>query len=496
MANRRYLLGLDIGSSAVKAALVCAESGETVFRSSSPKSELEILAPRFGWAEQHPDTWWEHACICISELKKQHGRDLDVCAIGISYQMHGLVTLDANYQPVRPAIIWCDSRAVEVGEETFNTIGQERCLNSLLNSPGNFTASKLAWVKQNEPANYSRIKHVCLPGDYIALKLTGELVTSESGLSEGILWDFSREKRADYLISYFGFDSSLFPEAKPCFSITGNVRDEICKELGIAPGAVVSYRAGDQPNNAFSLKVLEPGEVAATAGTSGVVYGVTGARAVDSKSRVNTFLHVTNAPGEPRFGVLLCVNGTGSLNRWLKNEWGADYNVMNMDAFGSPIGSRGVSFVPYGNGAERTLNNRIPGAALMGLDLNKHGRADVFRAAQEGIAYALRYGFDGLSAAGVAPKTIRAGRANMFLSPVFREAFTNVVNTPLELYETDGAEGAARGAGLGAGNYSSYSECFANLKMLDAIEPKPQLVERYGESYSLWLSRLNSILEN
>lgn len=496
---QKLLLGLDIGSSSVKASLVVADSGQTIASAQSPKEEMGMVATQPGWAEQDPEVWWQHACLCIKSCIQQSGaKSAAIKSIGIAYQMHGLVAVDKLGKPVRPSIIWCDSRAVAYGEKAFLDLSEQYCLSHLLNSPANFTASKLKWVQEKEPSLYSRIDKIMLPGDYIAYRLTGEICTSESGLSEGIFWDFKEKGIAQSLLTYFGFASSLIPKVNSMFSITGEVTTQSATETGLSPGTPVSYRAGDQPNNAFSLNVLNPGETAATAGTSGVIYSVTNQNAFDPRSRVNAFIHVNNTPTEPRNGILLCVNGTGILNSWLRrtlsNGTLMSYQTMNDIAAQAPVGAEGLRMLPFGNGAERILENRMVQSSWHGLDFNRHGQAHIFRAAQEGIVFALNFGFEILKGMGVDSSVIRAGHANMFLSPLFRSAFVNTIGVNLELYETDGAKGAALGGGVGAGIYASFQEAFQGLTLLHQEEPNPQLREAYAGVYSNWKTILNTRL--
>jgi xylulokinase len=492
-----YLLGYDIGSSSIKASLIESETGKVIISATSPKTEMEISAPKPGWAEQHPETWWEHVKLATTEIKNLAKVNLhDVEAIGISYQMHGLVIVDKNQTVLRPAIIWCDSRAVAIGDQAFNEIGQEKCLQQLLNSPGNFTASKLKWVQQNEPEIYSKIYKAMLPGDYIAMKLGGEIKTTPSGLSEGIIWDFQSGELAQLVLKYYGISSDLIPEVVPTFSIQGEVTNEAATELGLKPGTKIAYRAGDQPNNAFSLNVLNPGELAATAGTSGVIYGIGDTPSYDPKSRVNPFVHVNYSAAEPRYGILLCMNGTGSLNRWVKNNFavGLSYEQINNLAASAPAGSKGIIVLPYGNGAERTLANKNIGSSFHQLDFNIHDRSHILRAAQEGIVFALNYGFEIMQGMGIRVKTIKAGYANMFLSPIFGEVFATVTGAQIELYNTDGSQGAARGAGYGAGIYKDLQSAFVGLKTVKMISPNHALKTVYQDAYQNWLKTLTQQL--
>ena len=487
-----YLLGYDIGSSSVKASLVDAQSGKCVASAFYPKSEAAIIAVKPGWAEQEPASWWENLKLATADIMASSAVcPEDIKAIGISYQMHGLVCVDKDKNPLRPSIIWCDSRAVPYGQKAFDALGHEQCLSHLLNSPGNFTASKLAWVKENEPELYSKIYKIMLPGDFIAMKLTGEICTTISGLSEGMMWDFSESRTAKMLLDYYGIDESLIPVIRPTFAEQGRVSAAAAAELGLAEGIPVTYRAGDQPNNALSLNVFNPGEIASTAGTSGVVYGVLGEVNYDPKSRVNTFAHVNHTPEQTRLGVLLCINGTGILNSWMKRNVapeGISYAEMNDLAATAPIGSAGVSILPFGNGAERMLENREVGSSVHGVNFNVHNKAHLLRAAQEGIVFSFKYGIEVMEQMGMNVNKIHAGHANMFLSPIFRETLAGVTGAVIDLYDTDGSVGAAKGAGIGAGIYKDNSEAFATLAKLAVIEPARQ--DEYTQAYELWKSRM------
>lgn len=485
------LLGYDVGSSSIKATLMEAETGKVLATAASPEKELEIIAKKIGWAEQNPETWWEHVKTAAQKIKsKAKFAAGDVKAIGISYQMHGLVAVDKNQKVLRPSIIWCDSRAVQIGEKAAENIGKEKCLKRLFNLPGNFTASKLRWVKENEPQIFSKIHKIMLPGDYIAMRMTGQIKTTPSGLSEGIMWAFDRDELAEFVLENYAISTGLIADVVPTFSVQGELAAEAAKELGLKAGTKVSYRAGDQPNNALSLNVLKPGEIAVTAGTSGVVYGVSDKKTYDQKSRVNIFVHVNHSKKAPRYGVLLCLNGTGILNSWLKHNFvagqGLDYEQMNALAADVPVGCEGLVILPYGNGAERTLENRNIGAQVAGWNFNMHKRAHFLRAAQEGIVFALNYGLGIMRDMGIRLTTVRAGNANMFLSPLFAEAFATVTQATVELYNTDGSQGAARGAGIGAGIYKGPEDAFVGLQPVKTIEPNAKLAQAYQEAYKRW----------
>jgi len=481
------LLGIDIGTSFIKVSVADVSSQQCIVSVQYPETESSIISLQTGWAEQSPGMWWENtkqAILKANATKKYNPKD--IAAIGISYQMHGLVLIDKAQNILRDSIIWCDSRAVSIGEQAFHGIGEEKCLSQLLNSPGNFTASKLKWVKENEPELYEKIDKVLLPGDFISMKFTGEISTSISALSEGIFWDFKHQELSKDILNYYEFDESFFPNIQDVFSVHGHLTKEIADALSLKENTPVTYKAGDQPNNALSLNVLQPGEVAATAGTSGVIYGVSDRLTYDHESRVNSFAHVNHSNKKNSIGVLLCINGTGILNRWVKNIVGENFSYQEMNEAATKIksGSDGLMILPFGNGAERMLNNKTVGAQINHIDLNKHRAAHIYRAAQEGIAFAFRYGLDIMRENKMHPGIVRAGKANMFLSDVFTQAFVNATGVAVELYNCDGSEGAALGAGIGSKIFSDAKEAFINFKALQTIEPNN--AEAYEELYQRW----------
>ena len=505
------LLGIDLGTSSIKVSVVDAATQICLASAQYPETEADIIAPQPGWAEQSPELWWEYTCQAILKCNVTGAYNpKDIAAIGIAYQMHGLVVVDEAQAVLRNAIIWCDGRAVENGNRAFDAIGEKRCLSHLLNSPGNFTASKLAWVKEAEPEIYDRIHKILLPGDFIAMKLTGEVTTTVSALSEGIFWDFATNALSDDVMNYFGFDASFIPTVKPLFSSHGGVKKEVAERLSLSAAVPVTYKAGDQPNNAFSLNVLNPGEVAATGGTSGVIYGVSDALNYDEQSRINSFAHVNHNASqktekallekrledEARIGILLCINGCGIFNRWLRNMIGANhsYESLNIEAGKIAVGSDGLLMLPFGNGAERMLNNQTVGAHFHNLDFNVHSTGHLVRAAQEGIAFSFRYGLDIMRENGMNPNVIRAGKANLFLSDVFVQSFVNVTGVPVELYQTDGSVGAALGAGVGSGFFATPADAFISRQPLKLITPAGN--NNLSAFYEEWKAVLETQLQN
>lgn len=486
-------LGIDLGSSSVKVSLVDGESGAVLAKSFAPQSEAPIIAVRNGWAEQNPDDWWSYLKEALqSALSSPKISANDIQAIGITYQMHGLVLVDKDLRVLRPSIIWCDSRAVPYGGKAFETLGHDYCLRHLLNSPGNFTVSKLAWVKEHEPDIFGRVHKYMLPGDYLAMRMTGEVRTTLPGLSEGMNWDFADNSVSDKLLGFFGIPNDVVADLVPTFGEQGRLTAAAAEELGLPAGIPICYRAGDQPNNAFSLNVLNPGEVAATAGTSGVVYGISDQVRTDPKSRINIFAHVNHTPAQTRLGVMHCTNGVGILNAWMKRLVAPEisYEQFNECAGQAPIGSDGVSVLPFGNGAERILENRQLHSSIHGINFNNHNANTLARAAQEGVAFSFKYGIDIMQSTGMSTKVIRAGHANMFLSPIFRTTLATVADAVIELYDTDGSVGAATGAAMGSGYYASAEEAFRNLHKRNVVEPDRNHHNQYLDAYARWLNVL------
>jgi xylulokinase len=492
-----YLLGIDLGSSSVKVALVDAQTQKVLALAHAPDTEMDITAPQIGWAEQDPELWWTYVLEAIRKLFKNNHLDAtQVRAIGISYQMHGLVTLDAEGKVVRPAIIWCDSRAVAIGHEATDALSADYCMERYLNGPGNFTASKLRWVQQNEPALYERIRWAMLPGDYIAYRFTGEIGTTISGLSEGILWDFHAHTLARGLLSHYGIDAALFPPILPTFGLQGRVQAAIATELGIPVGTPVTYRAGDQPNNALSLNALKPGEVAATGGTSGVIYGVVDTPVGDPLQRVNSFAHVNYQQAAPRIGVLLCINGAGIQHRWMRQFFASQsitYAEMEAKAAQIAIGSEGLRILPFGNGAERMLGNRDVGAQYLGIQFNRHQAPHFYRAGLEGISFSFVYGAQVMQTLGLDVSVLRAGNDNLFQSAIFAQTIANLLHCRIEVLRSTGAAGAALAAGVGIGLWKDPSEAMGMLELVQVFEPQDK-TEHYQEAYLDWVTHLRKML--
>ena len=492
-----YYIGFDLGSSSIKAALVEIKTGKSLGVVQEPETEMSMLALKNGWAEQNPEEWWKHICKAIERLKRKYAvSKADIIGIGISYQMHGLVIVDENGKPIRKSIIWCDSRAVEIGNAAFAALGQEKCATHLLNSPANFTGSKLKWVKDNEPDLYAKIHKFMLPGDYIAYKLSNKINTTISGLSEGIFWDFKNDELAQFLLDHYGIDKALVPEIVDTFGLQSTVDEKGAEASGLAVGTPIFYRAGDQPNNALSLNVFNPGEVAATGGTSGVVYAVTESLSGKESTRVNNFAHVNYTKSNPRIGKLLNINGAGIQYRWLLNNLAVNsYEEMNNLASEVTIGSDGVCMLPFGNGAERMLNNKNIGTRLVNVNLNNHHKGHLCRAALEGIAFSFVYGMEILKSDGINVNVIRAGNDNLFRSDIFANTVATLIGYEIEIYNTTGAIGAARAAGLHEGDFDTYGKLIMDNDHVMTFMPFKDK-EPYQKAYENWKKELELVLNN
>ncbi len=493
-----YAIGYDIGSSSVKASIVKIDSGRVIAIGKYPESEMHIEAKEPGWAEQNPEMWWESICILTKTLLSENKIDANqILSIGIGYQMHGLVLVDKNHKVIRPSIIWCDSRAAQIGEQAFMDLGSTYCLGHLLNSPGNFTASKLKWVKENEPELFEKVHKWMLPGDFIAMKFTNEINSTVSGYSEGMYWDFKQNSIANHLLNYYGIPMEMMPDLVDTFSIHGRVTDDAAEKSGLLAGTPVTYRAGDQPNNAMALKVLHPGDVAATGGTSGVVYAVTDKLDYDVQSRVNGFAHINHTVDQNRIGQLLCINGCGILYAWMRKHVAASgetYENMEAQLKNIPVGSEGLIILPFGNGSERILNDKMMGARIDNLQFNRHTQAHLFRAALEGIVFSFTYGMEILQSIGITPSTIKVGNDNLFLSDTFTSSLSNLLQCNIEMYDTTGAVGAAKASTVAIGVYNSIDEAIAEMKPIKTTEYKSDN-SQYQDAYNQWTKQLSNLIK-
>ena len=490
-----FNIGLDIGTSFVKVALTEINSGKAIDLISYPEKEQDIISIKNGWAEQDPNVWWQNSCEAIRLLINRNNiNPVNIKGVGVSYQMHGLVMVDSSGKCLRNSIIWCDDRAVDIGKKAYYDLGNQFCVENLLNSPANFTASKLKWIKDNESELFSKIYKIMLPGDYIAYKLSGKINTTKSGLSEGIFWDYKKDKISTELLNYYGIKESIFPEIVPSFGYQCCVDEKGANDTGLTPNTPINYRAGDQPNNALSLNVLTPGQIAATAGTSGVIYAVSSNILTSESERINNFIHVSN-DDNLIIGKLLCINGAGIQYSKLKNDLNIEsYDEMNEMSNIPPVGSSNLIYLPFGNGSERMLNNKNIGSKLINFDQNVHEDSFVIRSTLEGIAFAFVYGMQILIKDGVKPVNIRAGNDNLFRSNVFGETIATLLNLNIEIYETTGAIGASRAVDLHLGDFDKFGNNIIENDFLKNYYPQKNKFD-YLNAYNLWLKELKLTLK-
>ena len=492
-----YFLGYDLGSSSVKAALFDIKTHKVIASASYPPQEMKISSPYPGWAEQDPEEWWQNVIqvtrLLMSQVPSEKHK---VQGIGISYQMHGLIVLDKNRQILRPAIIWCDSRATIQGEKLYKSLGATYCQQRLLNAPGNFTAAKLSWIRENEPEIFGQIDTIMLPGDFLAFKLTGEIFTTISGLSEGTFWDFENHEPAEKLLNCVQGSGEILPKLTDTFGLQGNLTTKAAHALNLPSDIPLWYRAGDQPNNALALGVSAPGEVAASGGTSGVVYGIADAHINDTKNRINSFAHVNHSKPETRLGVLLCINACGILYRWIRQNIGnsATYDQLELLAAQSMVGAQGLSFLPFGNGGERMLLFKNESAQLYGLDLNRHERKDLIRAGLEGVAFSFVYGIEMMKTLGVPIQKINVANDNLFQSDIFSQTIANLAEATIEMKVTTGAIGAAQAAAFASGAYASLKEATFDPTISKTFNPA--ISGHYKQAYEQWKNYLKLSLTN
>lgn len=481
-------IGYDIGSSFIKAALVDVKTGNPILRARVPEVEIPMQAQQQGWAEQDPNLWWEYLCKATQKLLAEaHIKADQISSIGISYQMHGLVLVDRDLNPLRKSIIWCDSRATPYGDKAFEKLGKTYCKDHLLNSPGNFTASKLAWVIENEPDLYNKTYKLMLPGDFLATKLSGVPQTTITGLSEGIFWDFKNDETSTSLFDYYQINQSLVPEIVDNFKLQATVSHSGAKATGLIAGTPITYRAGDQPNNAYTLGARSTGDVVATGGTSGVVYALTDRLSGEELTKVNTFAHINYQPKQKMFGKLLNLNGAGIQYRWLHQLMGQmSYQKLNQMAAKAPIGSNGLKVFPFGNGAERILDNKIVNGHISNINFNIHDNNHLARATLEGIAFALIYGIEMLKNDGVVIENLKVGNDNLFLSDIFSKTIADTLGISIQMLEATGAEGAAK-AGI-AGEKGGQNN--HKIHINKTIEPNPQSKNQSIDSFKNWKKQL------
>ena len=479
MANR-YLLGFDVGSSSVKASLVNADSGKCVATAFFPEKEAPIMAVKAGWAEQDPQMWWDNAKLSLKKIMVEAGATAEeIKAIGISYQMHGLVCVDKNLKALRPSIIWCDSRAVPYGEKAFKDLGADQCLSHLLNSPGNFTAAKLAWVKENEPENFKKIKKIMLPKDYLAYKLSGTFCTDYSDASGMLLLDVKNRKWSKEMCDICGITEDMLPKLFDSFEKVGELKHDLAAELGLRDGVVIAAGAGDNAAAAVGTGTVGNNKCNISLGTSGTIFMSSDSFAVDSNNALHSFDHA-----DGHFHLMGCMLSAASCNKWWMDEILKTKDYADEQKGIDKLGENHVFFLPYLMGERSPWNNPNARATFTGITMDTT-REDMTQAVLEGVAFATRDMYEVAKSIGVAPKRtmICGGGAK---SPLWRRMIANILNVEVDVpsCEEGPGMGGAMLAMVACGAYKSVEEAAAAIVKVDKTEkPDPELVAKYEARY-------------
>jgi xylulokinase len=489
------LLGIDISTTGAKAILVSLD-GKVL---GSATNNYPLHTPRPLWSEQHPEDWWNAAQASIRQMLDETNIDPEaIQGIGLTGQMHGLVLLDGQDQVLRPAILWNDQRTAAACEQMTAKIG----LSELIRITGNpaltgFTAPKLLWVHEHEPEVYRRIAHILLPKDYIRFKLSGDRAIDCADASGTSLFDISQRRWSDEIIEKLEINPKWLPVVYEGTEITGRVSKKAAQETGLVPDTPIVGGGGDQAAQAVGVGAVQPGILAVTLGTSGVVFAPTGEAFIDPEARVHAMCH-SLPPGEGQgwhlMGVMLSAGGS---LRWLRDAFAADKDYTKLIGAVEEIspGSEGLLFLPYLTGERTPHPDPLARGAFTGLTL-RHNLAHLTRAVLEGVAFGLRENLDLLKDVGV--KTIHQVRLSGggARSPIWRQILADVLGVELATVET--AEGAGYGAallaGVGAGAWNTVQEaCDQAIKINAHIAPIPVNMSQYEPYYQEYQSLYPSL---
>ncbi|MCL2508983.1 MAG: xylulokinase [Oscillospiraceae bacterium] len=496
MINRKYLLGLDIGTSGTKTVLFdfdgTAAASETV--------EYPLYQPQNGWAEQNPDDWWNAAVSGVRAVIAKAGcMGADIAAVGLSGQMHGLVMLDKNGRVLRPSIIWCDQRTQAECEELNSVVGERRMIEITANPPmTGFTASKILWVRNNEPDIYDRCAHILLPKDYIRYKLTNEFATEVSDASGMQLMDVVNRCWSKELLGKINIDESLLPRMHESQDVTGGISAEAAAITGLKSGTIVVGGAGDNPAAAVGTGIVSAGSAFTTIGSSAVVYAVSDTPTIDMQGRVHTLC--ASVPG--KWTVMSCTQGAGISLKWLRDTCCAEeivqagregvdpYVIMDKIAAGVTPGADRLLFLPYLMGERSPHPDPDCRGVFFGLSA-RHTRANLIRAVMEGVAFSQRECVDVFRDMGVPIErmTVCGGGGR---SPLWRQMLADLYGCPVSSLRADegGALGAAILAGVGAGAYASLGEACAAVVRPDVTAVPDEAAARAYEPYFEMYKRL------
>lgn len=483
MADALFL-GLDVGTSGVKAVLV-GPDGEVAAAATAP---LALSTPRPGWAEQDPEAWWGASVSCMRRvLEARPGAR--VAAVGISGQMHSSVFLDRAGEVVRPALLWSDGRTTAECREITERAGGEDRLRDLVCNPAleGFTLPKVLWLRRHEPAAYARVATVLLPKDYVRFRLTGALATEPSDASATLMFDTAGGRWSGEIMRLMELPESILPEVGGSAETLGRVTREAAALAGLAEGTPVVGGGADNACGAAGVGVVAPGEAVASWGTSGTVLAPVAEPRVDPGSRAHTFCHVV--PGTwYLMGVVLSAGGAFAWHRdQLARELAGDADAalrLGEEAAAVPRGAEGVTFLPYLQGERTPHRDAAARGAILGLSL-AHTRAHLTRAVLEGICFALRDSVSILQELGMRPGRLLltgGGARSPFLRRLQAEVFGMPVATVNR--EEGPAYGAALLAAVGAGAFPDLaSAAAATLVRSPAEHPDPAAHAAYAEPY-------------
>ena len=462
-------LGIDVGTGGSRALLV-DDRGAVRAGYTAPHEEMHMERPL--WAEQRPENWWDAVVAAIrGVLTKAAVSGADVQGVGLSGQMHGLVILDSACQVIRPSLIWCDQRSQAQVDFVNATVGRDKVLEYTANPVlTGFTLPKLLWVRDNEPANFDRVKKMLLPKDYVRFKLTGEFASEVSDASGTSVFDVVKRRWSWEMMDALALDRAILPACYESSDITGKITAEVAALTGLKAGTPVVGGGGDQASSAVGNGIVEEGIVSCTLGTSGVVFAHMEKVAYDPAGRVHTFCHAVR----DKWHVMGVTQGAGLSLQWFRNQLapGTDYDTLTAEAAQSPAGAQGLFWLPYLMG-ERTphLDATIRGGWI-GLTA-KHKRADLIRAIIEGVSYSQRDCLNIIEGLGVAVNSVRASGGGA-QSAFWRRLLAAILHKRVVTLETQ--EGSAYGAALlalaGTGAYGSVPEvCRAAVRETDSQSP-------------------------
>ena len=475
------VLGIDVGTGGTRAVLL-DQAGRVL--GAATAEHAPMASPQLGWAEQDPRDWWRAARIAIREcLVKASAKANEVAAIGLSGQMHGLVMLDENGEVLRPALLWCDQRTEKECQGITERVGAKRLIELVANPAlTGFTLPKIWWVRAHEPQVWARARSLMLPKDYVRFKLTGARATDVADASGTLLFDVVNRRWSSEMLQASDLQPEILPQVFESPEITGRVSKDGAAASSLQEGTPVVAGGGDQAAGAVGMGIVEPGNVSATIGTSGVVFAATSRPVVEPQGRIHTFCHAI--PG--RWHVMGVTQGAGLSLRWFRDQFcvGASYDELMKEAAAAPAGADGLLWTPYLMG-ERTphLDPNARGA-LVGLTA-QHTRAHVIRAILEGVAFSLRDTFTIFRDLGVPVKSIRLGGGGA-RSPLWQQIQADVYGMRVDLIaaEEGAAYGAALLAGVGAGVWPSVeTACETSVHVAKQVEPIAKNVELMNRRY-------------